>query len=381
MRYEAIKSPAYKIEYLFHRIGKFYFKNSVEEHSTDLLSPADTSDYTVTLPYFDKTALQEAFKNELVCITTCMADKRQKLDMTLFDLQSHSYDICHELDSPVWMTLFLDSVEQLIEEFDPYPCFKTVVAYFTIIRDSLTQGPLIHRLSDDPDSCMDNINYLAEMLSQWHSAFEYNDPEALLAATIDCIDAMRHFIVTCLETVDAEKTQAPVAEIRPVTVPETMPLHANRIGSRELISADELFSEVDIDAELLDELSELEDDIAIIDTVIQLDQEIADALSQFFRGFASMLNTYVEFRSLGDSLLMLGTKIEEVDLSADTSMTVSLLRSIVTDLLAWKRHIFIERSAKDIHYMDDSFNTNIAQVEMLLAPIPANDGDGDIEFF
>lgn len=127
-------------------------------------------------------------------------------------------------------------------------------------------------------------------------------------------------------------------------------------------------------------MEELEDDILALDTVTRLDDVTSETLAAFFEGYARMLNSYVEFRNLGDSLRLLANKIGEVDVSLDSSVAVELLKSIVADLLKWKEVILVEQTAKDIHYMDDSFFGNIAQVEILLAP-PSNDGDSEIEFF
>jgi len=60
-------------------------------------------------------------------------------------------------------------------------------------------------------------------------------------------------------------------------------------------------------------------------------------------------------------------------------MLVVLFESIVNDLTDWKQSVFIEQNADDIHYMDQSFYANIAQIEMLFNS--DEESENEIDFF
>ncbi len=277
------------------------------------------------------------------------------------------------MNNPVWVTLFYDSIDKLLKTLVPYRCFDVLIRYFRMLQKAALYGSLLDNLAEDPHSG-DTVNYLIEVFSQWHDALQTLNHDQIITATVDFADALRHFFLITMP--EAEATSHIM-----VNGQETEPAD-NMIGTRKLISAAELFTEIEIDYELMEELKELENDISELDVSDILDTKNAEALAAFFRGFARVLNTFVEFRNLADSMLLLGNKIETVDTSAESSMTMVLINAIIADMLKWKEVILVEKTAKDIHYMDDSFFGNIAQIELLLsAASEVNENDSEMVFF
>ena len=46
----------------------------------------------------------------------------------------------------------------------------------------------------------------------------------------------------------------------------------------------------------------------------------------------------------------------------------------------WRTSVFMEKSAEDIHYLDKTLLSSIAQLQILLSPPDANETE-EIEFF
>ena len=55
------------------------------------------------------------------------------------------------------------------------------------------------------------------------------------------------------------------------------------------------------------------------------------------------------------------------------------LKAIISDLQSWRISVFITRDAEDIHYLDKTLLSSIAQLQITL--MPTNDGEDEVEFF
>ena len=144
-------------------------------------------------------------------------------------------------------------------------------------------------------------------------------------------------------------------------------------------SAQSYFAEIDIDPEVYDELLELERDIDMLNYASSYSDEINTSLINFFEGYTRVLNPLFEFKDLSYSLMLLTQKLVDYELDENSEMLLILMRGLITDLLEWKRSVLIEQTAEDIHFMDKSFYSNIAQIEMSLEHNELDTGGDDEE--
>lgn len=91
-----------------------------------------------------------------------------------------------------------------------------------------------------------------------------------------------------------------------------------------------------------------------------------------------------EFRDIGLALQGLARSLEEkrpVALGEDKKKFVSVfIKSIIDDLENWRNKIFVAQDAVDIHYLDDSFFSSIAQLEVTIEGKSDDSEDDDIFF-
>ncbi|MDX1295731.1 MAG: hypothetical protein R3302_05670, partial [Sulfurimonadaceae bacterium] len=397
MRIQNMRSDSFKIEHVFNRIGKHFFKSIPAEQL--VLNSANEISITVPelLP-FDTHVIKNGFDSHKKEVVSLLSSDNPELDKSFFELYILSINFLTHFNDPAFMSLFLNSMERLTTNLTRYPYFRHICNYLEVINCSFQDTSVLHNLHEGEDTLRDNVNYAVEALSEWHTSFHSDNGNELLTNTIDTAAALFHFISTYMpENLPAEAEISALSVTKNLSQPEAVEefidfsseseiqpedsnVAMNGLENRPKISAEELFKELELDNELLDELSELEDDLNDIDTHDTLVSEMRNALVLFFQGYARMLNTLFEFKGLGDSLLLLSRKLEEFDENADSSMALIMLKSIVSDLMTWKEVVLIAQSAENVHYMDDSFYSNIAQLEILLNNEPAAE-DEDMEFF
>ena len=162
----------------------------------------------------------------------------------------------------------------------------------------------------------------------------------------------------------------------------------NRLATTEKItttSAEIYLQEVNVDMDLVAELDELESDtLDAIDSEETLDQNTLDESANLFKQYAKVLNTMYEFEELAYTLTLLGDVLTEVDFESmvdETKFMVDIyLKAIISDLRSWRMSIFITMEAEDIHYLDKTLLSSIAQIQMTLMPQTESTED-EIEFF
>ncbi|WP_162139885.1 response regulator [Limisalsivibrio acetivorans] len=100
--------------------------------------------------------------------------------------------------------------------------------------------------------------------------------------------------------------------------------------------------------------------------------------------YSKVINYLKEFAGIGLSLADLASFLDSLnpdELSADDkSKLVLLLFELESDIAAWRTNIFIDREARDIHYLDSSLYSTSLQLQMVFGGGSGGDED-DIEFF
>ena len=150
-------------------------------------------------------------------------------------------------------------------------------------------------------------------------------------------------------------------------------------------SASQYMGEVEIEAGLISELDELEDDtLNTIDSQDLITQEALLESSKLFLRYSSTINTLYEFEELAYTLKILGDLLENSDFNEmDDDMQSYIqtyLKAIIGDLKTWRMSIFVTQEAEDIHYLDKTLLSSISQLQITLMPNDDNAED-EIEFF
>lgn len=139
--------------------------------------------------------------------------------------------------------------------------------------------------------------------------------------------------------------------------------------------------------EEIDELSDLEGEISDLLTIFEENKDIhiLKEISTKYSNYSSTLSQLIEFedlayavKSLSDLLFNLQEK--DVDESKHKKMEL-FLSNILFDLSNWRRTIFTDHSAKDIHYLDSSLFSTILQFELIFNEEEVIEDDDDFELF
>ena len=137
----------------------------------------------------------------------------------------------------------------------------------------------------------------------------------------------------------------------------------------------------------IQELSDIENEIQhLISQLQDKKQEYLNQIVLRLLKFSSVLNSLIEFKELSFSLSSLGNLLDKqnvLDLDDNTYKKMLLfLENIIIDLSSWRRIVFVEQSANDIHYMDSSLFSSILQLELIFNTDQQHeDEDDDFELF
>ncbi len=158
------------------------------------------------------------------------------------------------------------------------------------------------------------------------------------------------------------------------------------LHTAQTTSAEDYLQEVDIDMEIIAELDELESDaLDAIDSRELITQNSLIESANLFEKYAKVLNMMYEFDELSYTLTILKellntTQLDTIDESMANMITI-YLKAIISDLQSWRMGIFITKEAEDIHYLDKTLLSSIAQLEVILMPQKESDNGDEIEFF
>ena len=153
----------------------------------------------------------------------------------------------------------------------------------------------------------------------------------------------------------------------------------------KITTAKTYLNEIDLDESLIDELNELE--IETNNSVAQynvLDTSIISEITNLLKQYSKIITSMVEFQELSYAIILLSDLLNKKDLlelDEGTHQNILLYtKSILEDLKNWRKQVFIEQNAKDIHYLDKTLLSSIAQLQILLMPSLQED-TCEMEFF
>ena len=145
----------------------------------------------------------------------------------------------------------------------------------------------------------------------------------------------------------------------------------------------------ELDEYTLTEIQELDEiEYEIHDLISELQDKKQDSLHKIvlrLLKFATVLNKLMEFKELSFSISSLSDLLDKqniVELDESTYKKMLLfLENITIDLSSWRRIVFIEQSANDIHYMDSSLFSSILQLELIFNTDQEHENEDDFELF
>ena len=156
-----------------------------------------------------------------------------------------------------------------------------------------------------------------------------------------------------------------------------------KVSAREYMQEDT--TEIEMIHDIEDQLERYDAHVGLDDTLspekLQIAKETIDA-------FVNLFNLSYEFKDIAYSLESLNALLDKVDTSDTEKMQMLklFLDTIMDDLETFKKEVFDEQTAQDIHYLDASLLANIAQIEIMLntntsEAESSEGGEDDFELF
>ncbi len=149
------------------------------------------------------------------------------------------------------------------------------------------------------------------------------------------------------------------------------------------ISAENFLEMEIIDSDLIDDLNDFEQDFdALFSETDGITTELIDEIQKLLNLYMSVLHQIIDFKDLYSHILYFKTSLSQIDVDTITDKQAKkyneIINSILSDLIKWKYEIFITKSAKDIHYLDDSIFSSILQMEMISGHYDQKDNDMEL---
>ncbi len=370
-----------KIEFIFNVIGKIFFKSkTLTQSSMQCIDCNPQNIIHKAQGYIEGKSLnaQSFFSVELF---TNLKSKHLEMEKSYFNLLGKSVQFISEPDDDDTIFLFSLAITNYIELFDKEPLLQEVVSFLQSIQFFAQEKKISYLMQKDDHDIEDIFLFVLEAITSWNASLHDNETKIFAKSTLDLYNALKYFIDIYFQhyydykSIDATKNES--ATVTDIVIEKDTATTIENTNPK--ISAKEFFSDVELDMIVLDELEELESDIQNSINIESFDATTKKAADQFLNGYIKMLNIFYEFKELAFALALLNEKLSSLDIVQDSSMLVVLFESIVNDLIEWKQSVFIEQNAEDIHYMDQSFYANIAQIEVLFN----SDGgaENEIDFF
>lgn len=150
------------------------------------------------------------------------------------------------------------------------------------------------------------------------------------------------------------------------------------------MSAVEYIDEATIEPNDLDEMRELEDEaLAAMSSDDLISEYGKDKFVRAVKKYAHILNSLLEFTSLGYALTMLTEVVSTCNVAFLPEQTKKRMpvfcMAMIEDLREWRCAVFERADAKDIHWMDEGFLSSASQLQIMLMPKVETDGDGEEE--
>lgn len=401
--YNEIATPQKQVNYIFNKIGKKYFKNLEPTQLNKSKHYKTSEELALSMLITGTNEMERSSRiqdNSTFRKLQEVRDDVGRVDETLY-ASAKRFINNPTVENEAAFSLDLKIFKAHLKDISG---LKDILSHLKEAYELMATNTISYLLSKNDHDIEDIFLYILESFGAWNNHLYEKEAniKSFNSATIDLSDALRHFVDICYRfkheykcndaedeieqevatAIEAEIALEPAAQNETVAT-EIVELETQAEGT-SFTSAQSYFSEIDIDPEVYDELLELERDIDMLTYATSYTEDINESLILFFQGYTRVLNPLFEFKDLSYSLMLLSQKLADYEIDESAEMLLILMRGLISDLLEWKRSVLIEQTAEDIHFMDKSFYSNIAQIEMSLEHNEletAEDEEWDMEFF
>lgn len=164
------------------------------------------------------------------------------------------------------------------------------------------------------------------------------------------------------------------------------------IQQQNSIGVEEFFQEFEVDLEVITDLEEIETEFfSFLCIANNFSEGFINSTQKIIYKYADFLKTLSkEFQVIHDNLISLANTMLNTDYSKledNFEFIKEYFESVFDDLRKWRVELFIEKSCEDIHFIDNSFQASVEQLNILLIDnefsqsIDLVDEEGSLEFF
>lgn len=361
-RVSKIRSNELKIELLFSALGKIHFNSmSLERLEADEAHIQKEMQKLVAKEPIELEYKTRLYESKLY---NQLKDHAMEIEAAYLNLYHRSLAFLHNAQEYEVLKLFSISVVTFVSHLREIKELEELVGYFTAIHLFADDGKLSYLLEKKDKDFVDIFLYMLECLVEWNNQLNspLRDLKAFNIATIDLQNALKYLFETYLQFTHQYHCQ----DVKKEFQGEMKKSQEKQIKEKQKYSAKEFCEKNSISREIIDELCELESDIAIVFQEKSYSQAVKDPLHKFFTGYTSVMNEHLELRNFAYSLTLIMSALENARDIEDKEMLLVLLQSLSTCVITWGRAVFIEQTAEDIRSMDESFYEYIAQIEIVL---------------
>lgn len=381
--FSKIEKGKKRVNYLFNKIGKIYFKSLEKENLTLNKKFSNFEDLALSKIITTSSAMEKNSRVNDNLTFRKLKDKEDVICNGNLCLHTSCFNLMNNPSDVETIILFQTALSEFISHTKEIKQLDEIISYFESINLLVKAGTISYLLTKYDNDIKDIFLYMLESFTTWNNALYHTkeeDVKTFNVATVDLTDSLRYLVDVCYKfkheytCIEAELDNSDKSQTESIN---------QAIQQSSITSAQKYFQEVELDSEVYDELHELERDVDMLSYADTYTYEINNNLINFFEGYTSALNPLFEFKDLSYSLMLLGQKLTEYEIEENSEILLALMRGLISDLVEWKRTVLVEKNAEDIHYMDKSFYSNIAQIEMSIEHSEFIEGEDEdaIEFF
>ncbi len=153
----------------------------------------------------------------------------------------------------------------------------------------------------------------------------------------------------------------------------------------EKVSALSWIDEYKIEQEDMDNINDILNDFYNLqDARKELDDYYLEASLQVFDAFAKLFNQTIEFMDMSFVIIKLMESVSEIYKKINEEQKTTLktfIDNVVDDLNKWTKEVLNEKTALNIHYLDASIYSSVAQLELVFNDLNKQDKTEDLELF
>lgn len=169
-----------------------------------------------------------------------------------------------------------------------------------------------------------------------------------------------------------KQPQQLTCHVHPVTMEKIFINNINLPEKAITTSALRYLQEIEVDFELLDELNEIEEEtFSSMDLSETITQAAYDEVIVLFSDYVKVLNQLVEFNEITYALQLLIDLLQSTTpetIGQDNIGVIAIyIKAIISDLSMWRKSVFVDQSAEDIHYLDKTLLSSITQLQIMLS--------------